>query len=698
MEKFKLYYSGIHISDIFMDGNHVYYSEKDTGTGLFGEKKVMPDEEGKRYQENYLINPKFMGENLPEYNRIFLTDKDEVETSWGDVYERYVEKEGMWARRNGIHPVDVLVLDSDVKGFVAISREMVSVLVKEGYESRTPVKYWTEGPISKPEYLVEHRGTFMVEMRDGVKLATEVWLPRGIKGKVPAILIRTCYGRKRALHQHFRYVMRGYALVTQDTRGREDSEGKWLPMHYEVEDGDDTLNWIAAQEWSDGSVGTVGASYLGYVQWAAAASGNEHLKAMVSIVTAGSPFIDIPRKGGTLLSGTMAWAFAMIDKTFKPGNMVRDDWDEIMKIRPIKDVPKKVFGREVEFWTEWSSHEVEDGFWRKSNWYALRDKIKAPAMIISGWYDDNGMGTTEACQVVESYEGQNKKIVLGPWMHNANSRRIIHGVPFGNNCLRDDIDYLYQLWFDRHLKGIDNGVDKGSPVEYYAVGDNKWVSCSTWPPENSILTDMYITSGGSANTSSGDGRLTFEKVVKEGMDNYKFDPDNPAPHIIDMSENEIGVPENYTDMEKREDVLVYTSDVLTEDITIAGDVYAEFFASSSARDTDWVVRLTDVDPDGNSIRLCDGVLRAKYREGFDKIALLKPDKIEKYVIKTSKIANTFKKGHRIRLQITSGAENYIFPNPNTGKNFFEDTESVAAFQKIYHGGKYESKIKLPIVK
>ena len=313
------------------------------------------------------------------------------------------------------------------------------------------------------------------------------------------------------------------------------------------------------------------------------------------------------------------------------------------------------------------------------------------------WYDDNGMGTTEACEVVKDYDNSNKKIILGPWMHNANSRREIHNIPFGNNCLRDDLDLLYQLWFDRHLKGIENGVDKGNAVEYYIVGDNKWAYSSTWPPENCSLTDLYIDSNGNANSSIGDGRIVFEKPQKVCEDSYIFDPENPAPHIVDMSENELGVPEDYSNMEKRSDVLIYTSDTLTDDITIAGDVYVEFYADSSAKDTDWVVRLTDVGPNGKSIRLCDGLLRAKFRKNFNKIELLEPGKIEKYTIKTSKIANTFKAGHKIRLQITSGAENYIFPNPNTGDNFFNDTKSIKATQKIYHGGEYESKIKLPIL-
>lgn len=696
MASFKFYYSGIHISDIFIEDKNVYYSEKDIKTGIFREKTIMSDEEGNRYQEDYFVNPVKIAKDISEYKDIFNTDKDRIITFDGEIFERYTERQGIWARRNGANPIDVLFLEGEIKGFVAVSREMVSVLVKEGYEGYTPLKYWTEDVVSKPNCFVIHKGVYMVEMRDKVKLATEVWLPGGAKGKVPTVLIRTCYGRNRNINSHFKYVMRGYALVIQDTRGREDSDGKWMPMHYEVEDGDDTLNWIAAQEWSDGNVGTIGASYLGYVQWAAAASGNKHLKAMVSIVTAGSPFVDIPRKGGAVVSGTMAWAFAMIDKKFNIENIVRDDWNEVIRIRPIKDIPKRVFDRDVKFWSEWSSHEVQDEFWEKSSWFRLRDKIKAPAMIISGWYDDNGMGTTEACNVVESYANSDKKIILGPWMHNANSQREIHGVRFGNNCLRYDIDYLHQLWFDRHLKGMDNGVDKKKPVEYYTVGEDKWVECNTWPPENSILTDMYVTSEGSANTSSGDGRLTFEKVDKEGTDSYSFDPCDPAPHIIDMSENEIGVPENYKDMEKREDVLIYSSDALTSDISIAGDVYVEFYASSSAKDTDWVVRLTDVDPGGNSTRLCDGLIRAKFRQGFDKIVLLEPGRIEKYIIKTSKIANTFKKGHKIRLQITSGAENYIFPNSNTGKNIFEDTDTIIASQKIYHGSKYQTKVRLPV--
>lgn len=208
---------------------------------------------------------------------------------------------------------------------------------------------------------------------------------------------------------------------------------------------------------------------------------------------------------------------------------------------------------------------------------------------------------------------------------------------------------------------------------------------------------MYISSNGNAVSSDGDGKLSFEEARQDGNDEFIYDPENPAPHLIDLSENEIGVPANYKDVEKRDDMLVYTSDPLDKPVTIAGDIYVKLYASSSARDTDWIVRLTDVDPDGNSIKLAEGVLRARFRDGYDKEMLLEPGKVYEYNIRTSKIANTFQKGHRIRLTVTSSADSFIFPNSNTGNDPATDVESVTATQRIYHGKTYKSCVRLPIV-
>ena len=206
---------------------------------------------------------------------------------------------------------------------------------------------------------------------------------------------------------------------------------------------------------------------------------------------------------------------------------------------------------------------------------------------------------------------------------------------------------------------------------------------------------MYLDSNGKANTSLGDGILSFAKVVKEEKDSYIYDPKNPALHLIDLSENEVSVPENYREEEKREDILCYTSEVLQNDLTITGDITTEFYASSSAVDTDWVVRLLDVDEKGNSIKLVDGILTAKYRNDFKYPQLMNPGEIYKFRIRTSKISNTFKKGHKIRFTITSSAKNYIFPHSNTGDSYNSEN-MVVAENTIHHGGRYPSRIILPI--
>lgn len=695
MEKYKLYRSGIHDVTISFKGNDVEYKERNIMTNQWLEPVRLKEEKAKELENYYHINPLSIAQRFHEFRELFQQDTQKVVTSWGATYQK--QDENTWVERQKKFPLDVVMVNGEPVAFISISRENCSVFVKEGFEEYTPVKLWDRNDISKAEYGVCLHGTFMVEMRDKIKLATDVWLPRGIEGPVPVILIRTPYGKSMYSGFYTNFIQRGYGVVIQDTRGRQDSEGEWIPKASEMGDGDDTLNWIAEQPWCDGNIGMTGASYGGFVQWAAAASGNPHLKAMVSIVTAGSPFVDIPRKGGAFVSGTLAWAFAMVEKEFKPENMIRDDWDEVVKFRPIKDIPKHALGKDVAFWDKWMSHPTNDEFWRQSDWYQYKENIQAPAMVVSGWYDDNGMGTTEALEVVAAYPSENKKVILGPWMHNGNTTRDIQGVALGNNAIRYDLDVNYQLWFDRKLKGIDNKIDAGPVVEYYINGDNVWKTAQQWPPENSHWKEMYISSNGNAVSSDGDGKLSFEEARQDGNDEFIYDPENPAPHLIDLSENEIGVPANYKDVEKRDDMLVYTSDPLDKPVTIAGDIYVKLYASSSARDTDWIVRLTDVDPDGNSIKLAEGVLRARFRDGYDKEILLEPGKVYEYHIRTSKIANTFQKGHRIRLTVTSSADSFIFPNSNTGNDPATDVESVTATQRIYHGKTYKSCVRLPIV-
>jgi len=301
------------------------------------------------------------------------------------------------------------------------------------------------------------------------------------------------------------------------------------------------------------------------------------------------------------------------------------------------------------------------------------------------------MGTTEALELVHDFPAGMRKVVLGPWQHSGNSRYDLHGVSFGSQALRFDLDHLYFRWFERYLKGIENGIDRTAPVEYYTVGEERWKTAENWPVPDTRVTELYLDGEGQANSSGGDGRLVFEKPGAELADAYDYDPENPAAHIIDMSENEIEVPEDYTEEEKRRDILCYTTDVLDRDLTITGDMTAELYISSDAPDTDFIVRVTDVDETGRSIKLADGILSARYRNGFEKAEFLEKDEIACLRIRTTKISNCFKKGHRIRVTVTSGAKNFVFPNSNT-KEGYNSAKTVVARNKVWHGGNHGSKL------
>ena len=515
-----------------------------------------------------------------------------------------------------------------------------------------------------------------MDTRDGERLATDVYLPEkeGEKAgkKIPAVLVRTPYGKKKGVEIYYRFVQRGYALVVQDTRGREESTGKWQPNYYEVEDGDDTLNWIAGQEWSDGQVSMTGGSYLGYVQWAAAASGNPHLKAMLSNVCAGSAFTDLPRRGGCFTSGMLAWAFAMSEKKFVPDRMIRDDWDRVLDMRPLEEIPKKALGKEIPFLTEWLGHKDMDEMWRRTSWKERYAGGPVPALILSGWFDDNGMGTTEALDLVKDWPEGTWKTILGPWKHGGNTEYDLHGIYMGEDALRYDVDLQSMMWLDHFLKGIDNGIERTPKVEYYTLGENKWKTADSWPPENGKVTRIDL---------------------KGERDSYIYDPDNPATHIIDMSENEIEVPEDYTREEMREEFLLFSSDPFEKPVTVTGDIVAHLFVSCDCPDTDLVLRMTDVDENGKSVKLADGVMGVKYRNGFGAPQYMEPGKVYEVTIRTTKISNTFLPGHRMRFTVTSSAKNFIFPNSNT-KGGFNSEEKQKATVRIHQDGAYQSYVEV----
>lgn len=683
MDRWGFYVSGIRYGICEKEEERIFHRPLLVEEGKFGERRELTKEEtwyrrlGKMDVLRALCH-------VGKYEEFLAKGEERFETA-GARYEKKSENE--YVERGMKYPENLLIEDGRIIAFVTPGRDFCALLVREGYEDRTILSRWREMYPDEP-YRVSEPKTYMAPMRDGVRLATDVYLPRK-EGRVPTVLVRTPYGKSGGIESYYRFVQRGYALVVQDVRGREDSEGEWLPMYYEVEDGDDTLNWIAGEPWSDGNVSMTGGSYLGYVQWAAAASGNPHLKAMLSSVCAGSSFVDMPRRGGCFNSGMLAWAFAVSGQRMASEKMVRSDWDEVLEIRPLEEIAEKALGYDVPFLRKWISHMDYDEMWRRGNWKERFGTRRVPALIMSGWFDDNGMGTTEALDLYQDYD--EKKVILGPWMHSGNADYDIHDFALGDNALRYDLDLLNFAWIEHYLKGVDNGIEETSKVEYYTMGSNEWKTAKNWPVPETEEVSLYLDGDREDDSLVNKGRLSFVRPCSKGADTYLYDPENPSAHIIDMSENELEVPGDYTEEEKREDILCYSTECLAEDMTITGDAAAEIYISSDCEDTDLVVRVTDVDESGRSMKLADGVISVRYRNQFSRPEYMEPGTVYLVRIRTTKLSHTFKKGHRLRVTITSGAKNFIFPNRNM-RDGFNGVEMKTARNSIHRGGEYASRV------
>ena len=374
--------------------------------------------------------------------------------------------------------------------------------------------------------------------------------------------------------------------------------------------------------------------------------------------------------------------------------MEQENWDEILDIRPIEDIPKKALGRELPFLTEWLRHKDMDEFWKKGNWHLNYKGGPVPALIMSGWFDDNGMGTSEALELVKDWPEGTWKAVLGPWKHSGNADYDLHGIHMGPDALRYDMDILCMKWLEHFLKGIENGIERTPALEYYTLGDNTWKNGQCWPPANTEEAILYLNgaeddSAAGNGAACGQGSLSFRAPETGGRDSYFYDPGNPSVHIIDMSENELEVPEDYTVIERREDMLSYTTEPFKEPFTITGELAVKLYVSCDCPDTDFMVRITDVDETGRSIKLADGVLCAKYRNGFEQAEYLKPDQIYPVTIRTTKISNTFLPGHSLRLTVTSSGKNFIFPNSNT-EDGFDSTRMEKAHITVHRGAQTPS--------
>jgi putative CocE/NonD family hydrolase len=551
-----------------------------------------------------------------------------------------------------------------------------------------------------------------VKMRDGVTLYADVYRPAK-PGKYPVIVSRTPYSTERAPSAYrdaVFYSQRGYVFVFQDVRGRHESEGKWEPFRDDIEDGYDTVEWAAKQEWSNGKVGMDGGSYLGQVQWRAASARPPHLVCMAPRVASVSIYHDwITLNGGWRLSFNFGWGpvrqESRIMQNTGPHGLPGVDainYDRMLWHLPL-DTMQKLAGRNAQFYRDWIRHPDYDDYWKKLSVEEIYEQIQVPVYTMGGWFDIFSQGTLHGYTGMSRRGGtaqarKGSRMLIGPWGHGSSQK---YGqIDFGPHAHVSE-DAAALRFFDYWLKGSDDGISKEPPVTLYVMGRNEWRQENEYPLARTQYRKMYFHSGGRANSDRGDGALSWDAPPSNSKpDTYRYDPANPVPSL--GGNNCCGTPTvagpvDQRPIENRGDVLVYTSEFLKEDLEVTGPVKVVLHASSDAVDTDFVAKLVDVFPDGRAINVAEGIVRARYREGLDKPKLMEPGKVYEMTVDMVGTSNVFLKGHRLRVDVTSSHFPQFDRNPNTGEPFGMTANLKVATQTVHHAGARASHILLPVI-
>ena len=552
----------------------------------------------------------------------------------------------------------------------------------------------------------------LAAMRDGVRLSADIYRLE-TADKVPIILVRTPYSKDLyAGYSDFPRLAaeRGYAVIVQDVRGRFTSEGVFSPYDQELNDGYDAVEWAAALPFSNGKVGMQGCSYLGAVQWQAAVMNPPHLAAIFPQCTFANGRHFFFFSGAFDLSW-ISWLNGRLpDMKRRRGPAGAEDEEKadrqwsVHKWEWLSFLPLKEFSLLKDFcpyYYEWLNHPDDGSFWDFANVEKRHGEVSVPAYNLTGWFDDgygqpgairNFLGMRRNGRTPQARQGQ--KLIIGPWTH-CNPRSKAGTVDFGPEAAVD-VPALVLRWLDHWLKGVENGIMQEPPVRYFVMGDNAWRSGPGWPPAGAVPTSFYFSSRESANSLYGQGTLVRTKPGEEPPDRYTYDPANPVTDYF----FETPGPRDNRPFEARNDVLVYTSEPLPQDTEVTGDIQAEVWASSSAKDTDFVVKVTDVYPSGFSQNITpplSGIIRARYRDSESRPSLLDPGQVYRFAIDSMSTSHVFRKGHRIRVWLTSSLFPHIDRNPNTGHPFGQDAEVVVANQTIYHDAKHPSRVILPIM-
>ena len=555
-----------------------------------------------------------------------------------------------------------------------------------------------------------------VPMRDGVRLSADVFLPDR-DGPFPTIVTRTPYesGRDAFLDVAAYWARRGFAFVVQDCRGRFESEGTFRAYADDPTDGYDTIEWVGGQGWCNGKIGTWGRSYGGLTQWLSAPLAHPQLTCMAPHVICDDFYSDCHYIGGAFqlmlsLGAAVIWQTNLATVVGPQSRHVfqnRRFWSHL----PLIEMDELAIGRRVEYWREWLAHPTYGDYWKPFDIRGRHAEITVPAFQQCGWFDPytgSGFRNLNGMQQhgPNSRAREQQRILVGPWSHEEPTATSMGGRDFGPGSLLD-IRAEEHRWFDWQLKGIDDGIASEPPIRIFTMGANSWRSEAEWPLERSVVTPLFLHSTGRAGSSPDDGRLTLDPPGDEPVDRFHYDPAEPVPtlggvlsvHMMTAHAEEpleAGAVDQRL-LEKRDDVLVYTTPVLAEPVEVTGPVSVVLYAESNARDTDFTARLVDVAPDGTAFLVTEGILRARYRNGLDQTELLAPGVVERMQIELYPTSMVFAAGHRVRLDISSSNFPRFSRNLNTGEDVGTGTRMLVAANSVLHSQVAPSQLVLPVV-
>jgi uncharacterized protein len=551
--------------------------------------------------------------------------------------------------------------------------------------STTPFSRWAavarEGASSR-------RREVGIPMRDGLELAADVWLPEQ-DGPVPCIVEPTPYGKDNMFNVADAELLQshGYAFVSVDLRGRGKSEGEWTAFVNDPDDCHDAVEWVAAQDWSTGKVGMTGLSYMGWVQWAAASRRPPHLTCMVSTSAAGRWQQEIPYTNGAFQLYFAWWTYATRRRIPEGGDV---DWEQVLSTLPYGDLGEFINGSGGS-WEMLSQHDRLDDTWKAIRFDDLYPGIDVPCLHVSGWYDlEDLLGAFHHYEnmVAHSPAADEQYLLVGPWSH-VGSRfpsDEYGGVALGAEAALD-MDAEHVRWFDHWLKGTGPGIEDIAKVRVFEPGRNRWRHAARWPLSNDRL-DLFL---------GGEGTLAAAAGSEVATQSYRYDPLDPALTGIDVAGYPVENPPLAQNAnESRDDVLSFTSEPLSEDLVISGWAHLKLYASSDCDDTEWHVKITDVTPDGTSLKVTQGCLRAACRESLTDLAPLTPGTITPFDIELWPTHHAFAAGHRVRVTVTSSDYPWFARSLNQFGLVSAQGEPKVATNTIACGGEYPSHVELPV--